>query len=54
MNSVDTSKLSPEEKEIVDREISIFKNGIQMMGGSMKMIARQVKMPNSESFYAEV
>lgn len=54
MNSVNTSKLSQEEKEIVDREISLFKNALQMMGGSLKVIARQVNMPNSESFYAEV
>ena len=54
MNSVNTSKLSQEEKEVVDREISLFKNALQMMGGSLKVIARQVNMPNSESFYAEV
>jgi len=54
MNSVNTSKLSQEEKEIVDREISLFKNALQMMGGSLKVISRQVNMPNSESFYAEV
>lgn len=54
MNSVDTSKLSQEEKEVVDREISLFKNALQMMGGSLKVITRQVNMPNSESFYAEV
>lgn len=54
MNSVNTSKLSQEEKEIVDREISLFKNALQMMGGSLKVITRQVNMPNSESFYAEV
>jgi hypothetical protein len=54
MNSVNTSKLSQEEKEVVDREISLFKNALQMMGGSLKVISRQVNMPNSESFYAEV
>jgi len=54
MNSINTSKLSQEEKEVVDREISLFKNALQMMGGSLKVISRQVNMPNSESFYAEV